>query len=293
MSFPFHRTPQGLSNQATFTKVDTIVFAEGGSRRFTLAELEAGEGNSSTLDAAFWSTIIRACKPGRKIEVRSVGNKQTVKAIAQLLIKGVIRNVAVALDRDFDDRRGCKLIHQKILYTYGYSWENDVFSERVISDLLCDLIATEPLITKARESTRVAAQDLEESFSVVVRLDHALASSGRHITSREEIINSIKLNDHLPPQIERSTLAAELNRLRAAKLTCRLGTRLCATAATDLHGHTVSKWWLGHTKHLLRTLGNIGIASESIARIAIATYSRHSHYDSRQHYSTMIASADI
>ena len=121
MSAPFHRTPHGLSNQATFEKVDAIVYAEGGSRFYTRQDLELGGGDPNTLDAAFWYTNLRLAVPHKKVRVRSVGNKTTLVGIAHLLVAGSVSRVIVAMDRDFDDRRGRRIDHRNVFYTHGYS----------------------------------------------------------------------------------------------------------------------------------------------------------------------------
>jgi hypothetical protein len=284
VSAPFHRTPLGLSNQATFAKVDAIIFAEGGSKQLRMADVELGAGDSSTLDSAFWSSIFRAITLSRSVEVRSVGNKLTVEAIAGLVAAGAVTRVIVAMDRDFDDRRNRKIGHTNILYTYGYSWENDVFNEEVAMSVVRDLAPSQAALTAAHAQMRAASQQLQKCFSKLVRLDHILAVNGEEVTARHELQESIRLHEVNAPVVDRSSLAAEIGRCRAARTNTRLGPANCASVEADLHGHTVAKWWLAQIHHFLRTYTTLKMSREIIARFSIAAYVRRNDLVSLGYY---------
>jgi len=243
LSVPFHRTPQGLSNQAAFIKVDAVVFAEGGSGGLTIEAIEQGGGDTSTLDCAFWSTVLRHAS-GRTIEVRSVGNKPTLAAIAELVAAGKARKTVVAMDRDFDQQRGADIQHPNVLYTFGYSWENDVFQEPVLLDVVSDLAPNRPALEKAQALLRTAAKEIDRSFTGIVRLDYALATQGEQVTLREEVYKSIGVHHEEAPKVDRSVVAAELSRCRIQYPSTRLSAKHCARADRDLYGHALAKWWL-------------------------------------------------
>jgi hypothetical protein len=291
VSEPFHRTPRGLSNQATFAGVEVIVFAEGGGASFSLNEIEEGAGDSSTLDGFFWSTVIRSARPNLTVEVRSVGNKRTVQAVAALIETGSVTRVFAALDRDFDDRRGNKLSHPNIFYTRGYSWENDVFRRDILIEVLGSVSPNHALASVANHM-REAEIYLKKNFSNLVRFDHALASAGKEITLREVLFNSIQLHERKSPIINRSALASEIKRCRSAGSQCCLGPRACACVEDDLHGHTVARWWFGHVNHALRTYIGVKMSREVIARLSISTFART---DSTQleHYRHTVISATL
>ena len=283
MSVPFHRTSHGLTNQAIFENVDAMVYAEGGRRFFTMSDLESGAGDPTTLDSAFWATILRFASPHKKVRVRSVGNKTTLMGIAQLLVDGTVNRVIVAMDRDFDDRRGRMISHKNVLYTYGYSWENDVFNEMVLVDVIGNLAPPVKVFEKATDELKRATRELRRCFSTIVRLDHALATGGMELTCRGELERAVRPNEKLPPTVLRPVIAAELSRVRALQPTFCLGAAGCALVEYDLHGHTVSKWWLAHIHHLLRSHLNLKMNSEVVARLAISAFA-NCDSPSRQQY---------
>lgn len=293
MSIPFHRTPRGLSNQAIFAKVDAILFAEGGNSNYLLRDIEEGAGDSSTLDGAFWSTVARMALPGRAVEVRSVGNKRTVEAIAVLIEQGAASHVIAALDRDFDHRRGTRIVHPNVLYTFGYSWENDVFRQEVVADLIKDLAPPPSVLSKSLRVLKEAELQLAKCFFAVVRLDYSLASQGEELTLRDELRCSVKVHHQNAPSIDRSIIAAELRRHRLSNRRCGLGPPSCVTVQGDLHGHTLSKWWMGQLNHLLRTQIGLKMSRDLLARLAIATYSRRSDLASWLYYSAAMRAVEI
>lgn len=198
MSVPFLRTPSGLTNGSIFAGVDAIMYVEGSSHYYTIEEIVAGAGDSNTLDVAFWSKLIRLIHPQKEVQVRSVGNKETVKAVAALLASGAVSRVVVALDRDFDDRKNSLVQHPNVLYTYGYSWENDVFCHEVLADMVDDLAPPQGVLVTIKNELKRAAEELRRCFQKLVRLDHSLAQSGNEVTRRGELEKSIRLHDRPP-----------------------------------------------------------------------------------------------
>ena len=274
MSVAFHRTANGLSNQAAFAKVDAIVFCEGGSSSLSMAEVEEGRGNNATSDATFWLTLFRQADPRRRVDVRSIGNKPTLEAIAALVSANTVHQVFVALDRDFDHLNGLLIRHRNVFYTFGYSWENDVFQKDVLMDVVGDLAASQTILQQARETIDAAAVNLERHYSWVVKLDRALAQNGSEIIRRSELESSVRLHDSDHPQIDRSVIAAELYRGRNRLSSPGQLLASSGSVESDLHGHTLSKWWLGVLQCVLRRHLKMKLANSVVTRLAIAAYGR-------------------
>jgi hypothetical protein len=287
---PFHRTPHGLSNQAIFANVDMIVFAEG-SRHFTFEEIEAGLGNLNTLDTVFWSSIFRTTVPMRRVEVRSVGNKNTVESIAQLVASGTVTNVITALDRDFDHANGRKIVHPNVFYTFGYSWENDVFTHEVVLDFMAELNPSSNAFIKLQEEVQKAQVELNRCYRRVVHFDVTLISYGEEITIRERIEKSVRLRDSNCPTILRSEIASELIRCRAILQKRSLVALSNARVQEDLHGHTVSRWWLGNIHYLLQLYVGVKLSREAIVRLCVSVFCRRSESPSLLHYRSLAANA--
>lgn len=130
----FTRTPSGLSNQHRFYGVDAVVFLEGGKESYTKQEVLAGQFKSNTLDIKFWQKLFGFYKPDKKYQFRSIGSKKTVNEIAELVVQGV-KNVYVAMDRDHDRLKNKLKDGPGLFYSFGYSWENDVWDAEIIEEV--------------------------------------------------------------------------------------------------------------------------------------------------------------
>jgi len=114
----FLRSDLGLTNRHLFTSSAMTFYVEGGG----------GRSEQGSPDVLFWRVLLDAYKPSLSVTIKPAGGKPELEAIAQKVAEGVVRNTIVALDSDFDDFIGDKISHPRVLYTRGYSWENDAFN---------------------------------------------------------------------------------------------------------------------------------------------------------------------
>jgi len=140
----FQRTPAGLSNLHVFYAVDAIVFVEGGLSR-SFEDVLSGGFDDQSSDIAFWQKCFLELGPSMTLRFRAVGSKPTLVKIAQEVANGAVTGVYVAMDRDFDNLLGRLISSPKVLYTFGYSWENDVWTAAVLEEVfytLCPVCRT-------------------------------------------------------------------------------------------------------------------------------------------------------
>jgi hypothetical protein len=141
----FKRTKSGLNNLYLFFGVDLVVYLEGGSRNYSFDEVKKGNYNEDTVDIIFWERIFQEFKPNIKIKFKSVGSKTTVDDIAKDIIVNNISTSMVAMDSEFDEVFNKRHSHPNVLYTYGYSFENDIWSENIIKEIIHSISATKPI----------------------------------------------------------------------------------------------------------------------------------------------------
>lgn len=138
----FRRTISGLGNQHLFFDVDLVVFLEGGES-YNKEEVYANKYTAETEDVIFWKNVFKRFVDGKKIKFKSVGSKSTIKEIAIDVIDGQITTVLVAMDNEFDEILNQRLDHPNVFYTYGYSWENDVWNQTIVKAIIEELSAVE------------------------------------------------------------------------------------------------------------------------------------------------------
>lgn len=124
----FERSASGQSNRAIFLGVDYVCYVEGPE------EADCGA------DIAFWKTVLNAVRPELKIWFVSRGGKPNLERLAQEIVESDISNVLVAMDADYSRLFSGRFIDdRRILYTLGYSWENDIFHSGLAVDLYAKL----------------------------------------------------------------------------------------------------------------------------------------------------------
>jgi hypothetical protein len=126
----FLRTNSGITNYKHFHDVEYLIYSEGGTYDTSL------EHSKWAIDIIFWRSIFSKFLPDVKVKIRPMGSKENVLPYARKIASAEIGNSIAVMDRDHDFHRERLLLHPCIIYTYGYSWENDAWrAEFVISQL--------------------------------------------------------------------------------------------------------------------------------------------------------------
>ncbi|MBB3645717.1 hypothetical protein FHX14_001896 [Rhizobium sp. BK619] len=111
------RSNSGLSNRSLFTDAIFTLYVEGGG----------GQPGKGSTDVVFWRAIFTRLRPEIRITISVLGGKPQLETIAKKVASNDVRNSIVAMDADFDELLNEKIQSPFVIYTYGYSWENDVF----------------------------------------------------------------------------------------------------------------------------------------------------------------------
>jgi hypothetical protein len=128
------RTVSGLQSMHLFFRVDRVIYCEGG-KQLDLQAVISGAGDADTLDTLFWSSIAELyCNDDKKRHYKSVGSKTLLKSMATDIDRYQIKSVVICMDRDHDcycSASQCNCI----VFTHGYSWENDVVSTHTTTEI--------------------------------------------------------------------------------------------------------------------------------------------------------------
>jgi hypothetical protein len=265
----FIRTPQGLSNQAQFLGVDAVVFTESGPLSFNLSEIESGAQNEESMDCLFWRNVIGSFAATKRLHMKPIGSKNATKAVANLVSNGTVSHVLVAMDRDFDHLRNSLIIHPNVLYTLGYSWENDIWTINAMNELFRVLAVDQTQVTTASLSISDFFRKLEKTYEMTVRFDHALSLAGGNPLQRSCLEDTVRISPDNQPQLLRQDLATLLKNMRTARPLVKPSPKNAVRVTTDLHGHTLEKACLGLVRHLLQRLGKQKVNNSALRCLAI------------------------
>jgi len=128
------RTSTGLANEHLFYGVDYVFYVEGGSAR-NITDVLAGNYDNSSDDIRFWSSICAVFLPNHRCKFKAVGGKSVLLEIASRLRVIARSSTILAVDRDYDLQKGNLQNDPFVIYTHGYSWENDVWQVEVVEKI--------------------------------------------------------------------------------------------------------------------------------------------------------------
>ena len=157
----FMRTIPGLDSLYLFKNVDVVVFTEGGQSSYSEQLSTNFSQENFSIDQLFWNSIFQKHSFKKKYCLLSIGSKTSLTEIASAISGSESRTVCVAMDTDLDELDGKKILSPNVLYTYGYSWENDVYEVKFFKQYV-----KENIVLKHRKSKleKQIEEDLEGYF---------------------------------------------------------------------------------------------------------------------------------
>lgn len=127
----FTRTASGVANYNKFFGSDIVVFSEGKD--------DADEREGVVRDQDFYVALFKSINPKWIVKVKCVGNKGA--ALDYVAVVKEVRHCRclVAIDKDSIGITSSYIEAPEVILTHGYSWENDLFVERLALDVLADV----------------------------------------------------------------------------------------------------------------------------------------------------------
>ncbi len=201
-----YRTQSGLSSEYLFWNTDIVVYLEGGES-LSNNDIKEGKYTECSPDIHYWQSLFEVYKPSVKCKFKSIGSKENVKVIAENISQGATHTIA-AMDRDFDNINEEKLAINNVMYTYGYSWENDAWNEYSIIEYLYQLIgACRTTLNDEVSSIHEFFEKLFLDLKTAISTDLVLIS--RHSESffdRKSYQKYIQINNDKYPTINNNEL---------------------------------------------------------------------------------------
>jgi hypothetical protein len=210
----FRRTASGLSNSCLFHGVDFVVYLEGG-HSFSRDEVDRGHYTNATQDIRFWQAIFYIYRPQKRYKFCSVGSKAIVSSIAKDISDGAISNSIAAMDRDFDHISGKLLTSDNVIYTNGYSWENDAWNEIALSEAFCTLSgACRTGIHAESKVINESYADFSSCLRGCTRMDAILSQHGNSFYCRTSYVRYVRIEPNGRPMINRQQLRSSMTKVR-------------------------------------------------------------------------------
>ncbi|MEN6601860.1 MAG: hypothetical protein ABFD86_05540 [Bryobacteraceae bacterium] len=251
----FHRTPTGLSNLRYFLKVDGVLYVEGG-QSYTFEEILEGRYSAESPDIHFWRTVFRECGSSLNLAFRSVGSKQTLQAIGRLVARGSVEGTLVAMDRDYDHIFGRKISCTRVLYTHGYSWESDVWTPKVVSELFYSVTGSNLAAARVDAELSAMYERFHRDMKHAIRADIICNAHSIEFLPKSKPRRLLRTTSTGGPVVDRKEIKAcfvSAKKQRSQKLL--FGVPKC-DPTSDCHGHLAAEFGYLVLQHLVRKYSN-------------------------------------
>lgn len=130
----FMRSNSGIKNYALFRNSLCTIYIEGRNKCG-----KSASASMATFDEIFYNAILKDIFPHIKFYLKVVGSKKDVFAYADRIYQNSIDNAFVIVDKDHEGLTSNILNSDKVVRTYGYSWENDFWSKKLCFQVLKDV----------------------------------------------------------------------------------------------------------------------------------------------------------
>ena len=278
------RTSAGISNEHLFYGAEAIVYVEGGDTTSVYSPL------SASVDLLFWRGLFEYFLPGRRFHFKPRGGKSTLLQIVDQLLSGTVTAVVVCLDRDLDHIGGLR-VHSAVLYTHGYSWENDVWSGEIVEEVFYTLCGVDRNQVQVREPISEALRLFARSLRWPVRADVTLGTCGRTVVPRHGF-RCVTPPDRGWPTIDRVFLRGCTRNARSDTpgVVHKLPDHVQVDVFRDVYGHLLGFFCYRMLTHLVRTHCGQIINKHSANALAISTFRQHMRPEILDYYRRQFAS---
>jgi hypothetical protein len=178
----FTRSNSGIANYPIFFDTEFIIYTEGKS-------IEHKNTDITLPDVRFYSTIFEKILINKKVKIKCLGNKDAVLSYLIPLTKTKSKNSLILIDRDHDDFTCSLLNNPLIIYTFGYSWENDLWTYTLIEDVIKDLTSNN---LSTLQNLKLTFKVLEKRIRILSIIDGALQLEGQFLLDKKK--NSCGIN---------------------------------------------------------------------------------------------------
>ncbi|WP_296097125.1 DUF4435 domain-containing protein [uncultured Agrobacterium sp.] len=162
----FRRSNAGISNYKRFLKVDYTVYIEGKS------------------DVKYWKTMFEVFRPELRIDLKKRDGVKNLTDIVAGIANGSIKNVLVCRDSDYEVVSGEGVEHANIIYTYGYSFENDFFTAASAVSVV-KFLSSEPVNSKLiKRAFSQYYRSLTKIGEWLLRMDISYGANGNNLINR-------------------------------------------------------------------------------------------------------------
>ena len=217
----FRRSDAGISNYKHFLKVDYVAYVEG------------------TTDIAYWETLFFKFRSDLKVRFEKRDGVDNLTEIVDAVIDGRITNVVVCRDSDYLPLIGGWTANNRILRTYGYSFENDFVTPEAAATIARLIAPAQIDETFLQRAFRRYLSKLSKIGEWLLRLDVGYSATGDGLIVRTNPRDLMTGDDQRGYDFSENDARARLAR--------REQQNAAAVIDFDQHGDVYPRYFCGHS----------------------------------------------
>ncbi len=169
------------------------------------------------------------------------------------MASGAVTGVYVAMDRDFDHLLGLAIKSPKVLYTFGYSWENDVWRQEVLEEVFYMVCGVCRNTIKVNEVLANAFSDFKRDMRRVTYADFLCVKHGIAFVPRQSPQKVLLVARGVVPALNKEALRQCMRTVKAQRTgAITAGSKVRTDPLTDCCGHLIGAFGYSLLMYLFR-----------------------------------------
>jgi len=196
-----------------------------------------------------------------------------------------LTTVYVAMDTEFDNVLGTLIRHRNVLYTFGYSWENDAWNKDLIESILKKLCHKPYNQSVVSNSLKNFVKDVR----IGVYADGYQFSKGRSFFPRKGHMRLVECNPKIQPIIKKQYLNNLIHKQGLNKSTIYgFGLRKSLNPLMNCYGHLFGDF-CRHIVHYVLTITGMGkLSSEIVRSLVMSEFTNFLSLEVKNHYKNIL-----
>lgn len=181
MSETFIRSSPGINNYHHFTYADFTVIIEG----------KVDEPENSRFDEIYYRNLLKNIYPDKVFAIKCYGNKKNVIDFFNRIENPLDAKTICIIDKDLEGIHYSKLSKIGLITSYFYSWENELWCENLVLEIIDDLM---PNFIHDHTHIKKEYNDIKNCLFYLSRLDACLQLNAENLFPKKRK----GLNYHYP-----------------------------------------------------------------------------------------------
>jgi hypothetical protein len=182
----FTRTNSGIANYHKFYGSSFTAFIEGKENKDNLSE-----ASDRCRDIEFYEAVLTSASGGRHPKIKCVGSKTVVLEYAKKIRANNISKSVAIVDKDLEGINSSILTIGCEIRTFGYSWENELWSLDTIKTVTAQLTNSN---SRAERDVVKATRILAYRLKYLSLLDAAMQADGKSLLKKTSALCGVSFD---------------------------------------------------------------------------------------------------